>query len=125
MFFSGYLLFFFPPHNPLISVNETNHSNLSTHVLHISIFSSSCLPRNATSFVIASKSPHSLLYLSNLSSVYFCNTKTKKHLLSYASPYSMSNSRIHNLILKIHNSSVSSLCVTTDLGDIFCFFFSN
>src|SRR4051812_7260512 len=96
---------FFPPHNPLISVDEINHSNLSTNVLRISIFSSSCLPRNATSFVIASKS-HSLLYLSNLSSVSFCNTKTQKHLLSYASPYSKSSSRIHNLILRIHNSSV-------------------
>src|SRR3989441_9012109 len=76
MFFSVHPLFFFPPHNLLISADEINHSNLSTHVLHISIFSSSCLPRNATSFVIASKSPHSLLYLSNLSSVSFCNTKT-------------------------------------------------
>src|SRR2546425_4167851 len=107
MFFSVYLLFFFPPHNALISVDEINHSNLSTHVLHISIFSSSCLLRNSTSFVIASKSPHSLLYLSNLSSVSFCNTKTQKHLLSYASPYSKSNSRIHKLILRIHNSSVN------------------
>src|SRR3989442_14823511 len=88
MFFPAYLLFFFPPHSPVISVDEINHSNLSTYVLHISIFSSSSLPRNATSFVIASKSPHSLLYLSNLSSVSFCNTKTQKHLLSYASPYS-------------------------------------
>src|SRR2546425_6340465 len=52
MFFSVYLLFFFPPHNPLISVDEINHSNLSTHILDISIFSSSCLPRNAASFVI-------------------------------------------------------------------------
>src|SRR2546425_10710160 len=108
MFFSVNLLFFFPPHNPLISADEINHSNLSTHVLHISIFSSPCIPRNATSFVIASKSPHSLLYLSNLSSVSFCNTKTQKHLLSYASPYSKSNSRIHNLILRMHNGSVSS-----------------
>src|SRR3989442_15278269 len=108
MFFSVYLLFFFSPRNPLKSVDEINHSNLSTHVLHISIFSSSCLPRNATTFVIASKSPHSLLYLSNLSSVSFCNTKTQKHLLSYASPYSKSNYCIHNLILKIHDSSVSS-----------------
>src|SRR5437899_6843405 len=111
MFFSVYLLFFFPPHNPLISVDEINHSSLSTHVLNISIFSSSCLPRNATSFVIASRSPHSLLYLFNLFSVSFCNTKTQKHLLSYASPYSKSNSRIHNLILRIYNSSASSsLC---------------
>src|SRR5437867_8537901 len=110
MFFSVYLLFFFPPHNPLIviSVDEITHSNLSIHVQHISIFSSSCLPRNATSFVIASKSPHSLLYLSNLSSVSFYSTKTQKHLLSYASPYSKSSSRIHNLILRINNSSVSS-----------------
>src|SRR2546425_7066960 len=108
MFFSVNLLFFFPPHNPLISVDEINHSNLSTHVLHISIFSSSCLPRNATSFVIASKAPPSLLYLSNLSSVPFCSTKTQKHLLSYISPYSKFNSCIHNLILRIHNSSVSS-----------------
>src|SRR5437867_8973488 len=108
MFFSVHSLFFFPPHNPLVSADEINHSNLSTHVLHISIFSSSCLPRNATSFVIASKSHHSLLYLSNLSSVSFCNTKTQKHLLSYALSYSKSNSRIHNLILRIHNSSVSS-----------------
>src|SRR2546425_5971302 len=108
MFFSVHPLFFFPPHNLLISADEINHSNLSTYVLHISIFSSSCLPRNATSFVIASKSPHSLLYLSNLSSVSFCNTKTQKHLLSYALPYSKSNSRIRNLILRIHNSSVSS-----------------
>src|SRR5437899_12259832 len=82
MFFSVYLLFFFP-HNPIISVDEINHSNLSTDVLHISIFSSSYLPRNATSFVIASKSPHSLLYLSNLSSVSFCNTKIQKHLLFF------------------------------------------
>src|SRR2546425_11247929 len=108
MFFSVYPLFFFPPHNPLISVDKINHSNFSTHVLHISIFSSSCLPRNATSFVVASKSPHSLLYLFNLSSASFCITKTQKHLLSYASPYSKSNSRIHNLILRIHNNSVSS-----------------
>src|SRR5437867_10951774 len=108
MFFSVHLPFFFPPHNPLIPVDEINTLNLSTHVLHISIFSSSCLPRNATSFVIASKSPHSLLYLSNLSSVSFCNTKTQKHLLSCASPYSKSNSRIHNFILKIPKSSVSS-----------------
>src|SRR5881296_3660355 len=111
MFFSVYQLFFFPPHNPLISADEINHSNLSTHVLHISIFSSSCLPQNVTSFAIASKSPHSLLYLFNLSSVSFCNTKTQKHLLSYAWPYSKSNSRIHNLPLRIHNSPVSSsLC---------------
>src|SRR3989442_1022500 len=108
MFFSVYLLFFFPPHNPLISVDKINQSNLSTHVLHISIFSSPCLPRNATSFLIASKSLHSLLYLSNLSSVSFCNTKTQKHLLSYASPYSKFNSRIYNLILRKHNSSASS-----------------
>src|SRR5437867_2985431 len=112
MFSSVYLLFFFPPHNPLISVDEINHSNLSTHVLHISIFSSSCLPRNAISFVISSKSPHSLLYLFNLSSVFFCNTKTQKHLLSYnfnsLSPYYNFNSRIHNLILRIHSSSISS-----------------
>src|SRR2546425_11645728 len=108
MFFSVYLLLFFPPHNPLINVDELNHSNISTHVLRVSIFSSSCLPRNATSFVIASKSSHSLLYLSNLSSVSFRNTKTQKHILSYASPNSKSNSRIHNLLLRIHNSSVSS-----------------
>src|SRR3989441_13038935 len=108
MFFSVNLLIFFPPHTPLISVDEINHSILSTHVLHISIFSSSCLPRNETSSVIASKSPHSLLYLSNLFSVSFCNTKTQKHLLSYALPYSKSNSRFHNLVLRIHNSSVSS-----------------
>src|SRR5881296_756357 len=106
MFFSVYLLFFFPPRNPLKSVDKINYSNLSTHVLHISIFSSSCLPRNATSFVIASKSPHFLLYLSYLSSVSFCYTKAQKHLLSYASPYSKSNSRTHNLILRIPNSSV-------------------
>src|SRR2546425_2202583 len=108
MFFSVYPLFFFPPQNPLKSVDEINHSNLLTHALHISIFSSSCFPRNATSFVIASRSPHSLLYLSNLSSVSFCNTKTQKHLLSYASPHSKSNSRIYNLIWRIHDSSESS-----------------
>src|SRR5437899_10961848 len=47
--------FFFPPHNPLISVDEINHSNLSTHVMHISIFSSSCLLRNMQPLLIASK----------------------------------------------------------------------
>src|SRR3989442_11828784 len=104
MFFSVYLLFFFPLHNPLISVDEINHSNLSTHVPHISIFSSSCLPRNATSFAVALRSPHSLLYLSNLSLASFYNTNTQKHLLSCTSPYSRFNSRIHNVILRIHNS---------------------
>src|SRR6267154_5411257 len=99
---------FFPPHNPLISVDEINHSNLSTHVLHISSSSSSYLPRSDTLFAISLKSPHFVSCPSNLSSASFCSTTSQKHSLSCASPYSKSNSHIHNLILRIQNSSVSS-----------------
>src|SRR6267154_2609525 len=99
--FPVHQLFFFPPHNPLISVNETNHLNLSTHVLQISFSSSSYLPRSDTLFAIVVKSPHFLPCPSNLSSASFCSTTSQKHSLSCASPYSKSNSRIHNLILRI------------------------
>src|SRR6267154_2730021 len=100
--------FLFPPHKPVISVDEINHSNLSTHVLHISFSSSSYLPESDTLFATILKSPHFLLCPSNLSSASFCSTTSKKHSLSCASPYSKSNSHIHNLILRIQNSSVSS-----------------
>src|SRR6267154_317964 len=106
--FSVHQLFFFPPHNPLISVDELNHSNLSTHVLHISFSSSSYLPQSDTLFATVLKSPHFLPCPSNLSSASFCSTTSQKHSLSCASPYSKSNSHIHNLILRTHNSSVSS-----------------
>src|SRR6267154_1004838 len=106
--FSVHQLFFFPPHNPLISVYELNHSNLSTHVLHILFSSSSYLSRSDTLFATVLKSPYFLPCPSNLSSASFCSTTSQKHSLSCASPYSMSNSRIHNLILRIQNSSVSS-----------------
>src|SRR6267154_1758407 len=101
-------LFFFLPHNPLISVDNMNHSNLLTHVLRILFSSLSYLPRSDTLFATVFKSPHFLPCPSNLSSVSFCSTTSQKHSLSCASSYSKSNSHINNLILKTHNSSVSS-----------------
>src|SRR6267154_1126332 len=71
--------FFFPPHNPLISADELNHSNLSTHVLHISFSSSSYLPRSDTLFATVLKSPHFLPSPSNLSSASFCSIASQKH----------------------------------------------
>src|SRR5258708_16761178 len=104
----GVPIFLFPPHNPLISVDELNRSNLSTHVLHISFSSSSYLPRSDTLFATFLKSPHFLSCPSSLSSASFCSTTSQKHSLSCASPNSKSNSHIHNLILRLQNSSVSS-----------------
>src|SRR6267154_3954647 len=101
--FSVRRLFFFPSHNPLISVDELNHSNLSTHVLHISFSSSLYLSRSDTLFATVLKSPNFLPCPSNLSSASCCSTTSQKHSLSCASPYSKSNSHIHNLILRIQN----------------------
>src|SRR6267154_337027 len=100
--------FLFPPHNPLISIDELDHSNLSTHLLHISFSSSSYLLRSDTLFATVLKSLYFLPYPSNLSLTSFCSTTSQKHSLSCASPYSKSNFHIHNLILRIQNSSLSS-----------------
>src|SRR6267154_2212968 len=100
--------FLFPPHNPLKSVDELNHSNLSTHVLHISFSSSSYLPLSDTLFATVLKSPYFLPCPSNLSSVSFFIITSQKHSISCASPYSKFTSHIHNLILRTQNSSVSS-----------------
>src|SRR6267154_2585569 len=63
--------FSFSLHITLISVDELNHSNLSTYVLHISFSSSPYLPRSDTLFATALKFPHSLPCPSNLSSTSF------------------------------------------------------
>src|SRR6267154_2221198 len=118
MLFSVHRLFFFSPHNPLISVDEINHSNLSTHVLRISFSSSSYLPGSDTLFATVLKPPHLSACLSNLSSASCCSTTSQKHSLSCASPYSKFNSHIHNLILRIQNSSVPylHLCLKPDVS---------
>src|SRR6267154_1777821 len=68
--------------------------------LHHYIFSQTCPIHNILH-------PHSSR-CTNLSSTSFCSTTSQKHSLSCASPYSKSNFHIHNLILRIQNSSVSS-----------------
>src|SRR6266516_4227203 len=108
MFFLVLPLFLFPLPIPLVSANVMNHSNLSAHVLHTFIFSLSCHSGNAIPSVLVLKPSHFSLCPSNSTAISSCNSNPQKHLFSLAFSYSKSKSHNHNLILKRHNSLISS-----------------